>query len=311
MKIAIIGGSGFIGSHTASKLHREGYTDITIIDKVPPFRNVLTSIKPRYIKCDITKRSNISDIILAEQFDIIYFLAGIIRAEEVRVDPVYSYKVNIMGLVNTLDAVVKTKHTKFIYSSTTHVYTDNTDESCVDEETVLDNKIHLYPGSKLCAETIIKGYHMLFGLQYLIFRYSVAYGAEGHNDNVVHTFVRNAITGAVIRVFGKGNVWRDLLYVTDHANGNYLGMIHRDIKNTTIILGGFSIPIPKLAELVASTVNPSIKIELADYMRPGDHAGDKIISRERAKTLLGWEPQVEIPAGVKLLFDYYMLSSNR
>ena len=304
MKIAIIGGSGFIGTYTYIALRNIGIQDITIIDIKKPYRECVLGLNPRYISCDITDQTNIDALLKKEKFEIIYMLAGIIRADEVRRNILTSYDININGLVNVLNAIKDQDNlNKFIYPSTTHVYHKTTDTIDINTP-IVNDEMHLYPGGKFCAETIIKGFNLLYGVPYVILRYSVAYGLYGHPDNVVSTFIAQAKSGADLNVHHSGEGMRDLLYVTDHANGNVLVAMEPSVLNVTIILGGYCISIERLAKKIITYTKSKSKLNILDYKRPGDHSGFSNIDISVAKELLNWNPLVTIDQGLEIMLNH-------
>lgn len=311
MKIAIIGGSGFIGSYTYVELIKQGFNDVTIIDINYPYSSVLSRETPKFIKCDITDRKEIQSCLKRERFEYIYLLAGIIRAEQVRDNPLRSYDINIGGLVNILDSIRdQTNFKKIIYSSTTHLYHRVNDVVC-DNTPVVNDDMHLYPGGKFCAETIIKGYQKLYNIPYIIFRYSVAYGVAGHADNVMHRFVYNALHDRDLTIYSNGNIWRDFLYVSDHAKGNVAGIVNQHVNNITILLGGKCIDLKSLAfQIVRSASTSKSKIILTDFNRVGDHLGFKQTKSTNAMKFLNWEPTIDIPTGIDLLINSFKNINN-
>ena len=121
MNILIIGGSGFIGSYTARRLYIDGHK-ITIADIRAPHRPNLLNIRHEYIHCDVNDEQQVSEVIKRSEYDVVYLLAGVIRAEDVREDPIASLNTNIVGLVNCLNACRDINLHRFVFSSTTHLY---------------------------------------------------------------------------------------------------------------------------------------------------------------------------------------------
>jgi len=301
MRIAIIGGSGFIGSYTCKELIRCGYNDITIIDIISPHRDNIKNLNWKYIQCDIRDRDQIQSVIKTQKFDIIYHFAGLIRAEECRLTPALAYETNIQGLVNVLEACIDTDIKRFIFSSTTHIY--NCDSFLVSEKTHINNNMHLYPGSKFCAETIIKGFNMLHNIPYTILRYGVAYGPYGHRDNVFLTFIQNVIDGEDLKIYSNGGIYRDFLFVEDHARGN-IKAINPQSKNEIINLSNETINIQHLAKLILKELGSTQKCNVVEFARPGDHLGEKSFDCSKAEQLLGWKPTVSIETGIKRCYEW-------
>lgn len=288
MKIAIIGGSGFIGSYTLLELSKQ-HDDVTIIDIKQPKKSFISHLDFNYIECDICDRDKIKSIIKQNDYDVVYHLAGIIRADDCRKRPVQSCDVNLTGLINVLEACRNTNIKRFIFSSTTHIYSRCDDRDTVFENDILTHNLHLYPGNKLCAESIIMSYHMLYDLSYTILRYSVAIGPYGHRDNVLSSFITKSLKHDDITVYNNGQIYRDFMYVEDHARGNVLAM-KPSAENEIINLSTNNLKLLDVAEIVVNKTNSKSKIKTTEYNRVGDHDKIPIVSNSKARELLQWEP---------------------
>ena len=292
MRIAIIGGSGFIGSYTLLELSRH-HNDVTIIDIRHPKKSFITHLDFNYIECDICDRDKIKSIITQNDYDVVYHLAGVIRADDCRKRPVRSCDVNLTGLINVLEACRNTNIKRFIFSSTTHIYSRCNDKNVVYENDTLTHNLHLYPGNKLCAESIIMSYHMLYDLPYTILRYSVAVGPYGHRDNVLSNFITKSLKHEDITIYNNGQIYRDFMYVEDHARGNALA-INSSAENEIINLSTKSIRLLDVAESVVKRTNSNSKIITTEYNRVGDHDQIPVVSNSKAFKLLQWTPKYNI-----------------
>ena len=290
-KIAIIGGSGFIGSYTLAELCKQ-QADVTIIDIVPPYRENILDCQFKFIKCDIRDAKEIERIMLHSRFDVVYHFAAIIRAEVCRKDPLLCCDTNITGLANVLSACTKVDIKRFLFSSTTHVYNCETDTPS--EDTIIDIRdlTHIYPASKLIGEMLIKS----LDIPYTIFRYSIAYGPHGHLDSVVHQFILNAMNNKPLIVHGSGLLGRDFLYVEDHARGN-VAALSTNAENEIINLGGKYITIYDAAHAVKNVINPKAEIRIITDKRPGDYVGKRVVST-KASELIGWQPTIDLFEGI-------------
>jgi UDP-glucose 4-epimerase len=292
MRIAIIGGSGFIGSYTLLELSKH-HNDVTIIDIRQPKKSFITHLDFNFIECDICDRDKIKSIITQNDFDVVYHFAGLIRADDCRKRPVESCDLNLTGLINVLEACRSTGIKRFIFSSTTHIYSQCSDRSIVYESDVLTHNLHLYPGNKLCAESIIMSYHMLYGLPYTILRYSVAIGPYGHRDNVLSNFIIKSLKHEDITVYNNGQIYRDFMYVEDHARGNVLAL-KPSAENEIINISTSNLKLLDVAKSVVRKTNSNSKIITAEYNRVGDHDKIPIVSNSKARKLLQWEPKYNI-----------------
>ena len=293
--VAIVGGSGFIGSYTTDELLRHGYT-VRIIDVVAPARSDV-----EFIRCDILSLDNI--IAALTGVDYVYVLAAISDANDNYKFPILSINTNITGLGNTLEACVRNKVKRVLFSSTVWVYSAASPVE-VDEETAINNNNieHIYTCSKITGESLIQSYNKLYGLDYTIFRYGIAYGPGANSDTVIATFIRNALKKQPLVVQGDGSYYRNFLYVTDHARGNVRGLSPKARNQIINLEGPEQITVDEVANAVSSYIeNTSI---IYDSSRTGDYKG-KIVSRKKAKKLLGWEPQVMFKQGIKTYLDEF------
>ena len=290
--IAIIGGSGFIGTYTKNELVEHGY-NVTTIDVN----------KKSDICVNVLNFKHLKKALSTEKFDAVYMFAAISDSKENHTDIKHAVNTNIMSLTNTLDAMHELGIPRIIFSSTVWVYSvcNITD---VNEDTILSisNSDHIYTTCKLTCEAIIRNYQKVKGIDFTILRYGIAYGPGCHPDTVLSKFISNAILGKPLVVTGNGNIYRNFLYVTDHARGNRLALSEK-AKNQIINLeGDQSISIKNVAERVQELHGKEVKILYTDE-RLGDYKG-KVVDNSKAKKLLNWEPTVNFLEGSKFLYNY-------
>jgi len=296
--IAVIGGSGFIGGNTVRELINRGF-NVTVLDIVQPW---VSGVRYRY--CDIRNNDSVDAELSCNGYDAVYCLAGIIFAKDCSGDPTNAFNTNILGLKNVLDACVKYKVSRFLFSSTVHTY-ENCDPaySIVDETTPISTEIctNLYITSKIIGEQLVRSYHAEFGLPYTIFRYGVAYGVGGHKNNVIHTFLNNITNGIPIKIYGDGSDVRNYLYVNDHAHGNVLGLSDR-CKNEVVNLDSDeTISIISLVNLIKEITNKDPVIEYANA-RKNDYNG-RVVNCDKASRILNWKPEITLRGGIEMMYS--------
>jgi len=290
--IAIIGGSGFIGTYTKNELVEHGY-NVTTIDVN----------KKSDICVNVLNFKHLKKALSTKKFDAVYMFAAISDSKENHTDIKHAVNTNIMSLTNTLDAMYELGIPRIIFSSTVWVYSV-CDITAVNEDTNLSisNSDHIYTTCKLTCEAIIRNYQKVKGIDFTILRYGIAYGPGCHPDTVLSKFISNAILGKPLVVTGNGNIYRNFLYVTDHARGNRLALSEK-AKNQIINLeGAQSISIKNVAERVQELHGKEVKILYTDE-RLGDYKG-KVVDNSKAKKLLNWEPTVNFLKGSKVLYNY-------
>ena len=208
MKVGVIGGSGFIGSHVVDKLVDAGH-DVTVFDIMTPHRPDV-----RHVVADILDPAR-TTLALAGEFDAIYLLAAVANVNDVYHIPVESTQTNVMAVANVLEAARRTGAKRVILASTAWVY-GMTERPEVDEDTPLnvDSVNHVYTATKVAAEMLCHSYSKLYKLDTTILRYGIPYGPRARMGTVLATFVNRAMRGAH-RHQGDGSAWRNFVYVED------------------------------------------------------------------------------------------------
>jgi UDP-glucose 4-epimerase len=288
MRVGVIGGAGFIGSHVVDKLLEAGH-DVTVFDIMRPHRPDV-----RHVVADILDASR-TTVALAGRYDALYLLAAVSDVNDVFHIPVESAQVNIMSVAHVLEAARRTGAGRVILASTTWVYALAEPEE-VDEETPLhlDRVNHVYTASKLSAEMLCHAYHALYGVDMTILRYGIPYGPRARLGTVLANFVARALKGEPITIQGDGRQWRSLVAVEDLALGNVAALQSVATNQTYNLDGPERVDIRRIAENVRQFF-PDVEIQYADG-RPGD-LPPKIVSSRKAFAHLGWKPQIDFEEG--------------
>ena len=296
MNIGVIGGSGFIGSHVVDKLIKKGH-EVTVFDIMKPHRNDV-----RHLYIDITNLSKTA-VTLAGDYDAIYLLAAMADVNDVYKNPVEAGEVNILGVANVLEAARRNEINRVILASTVWVY-GLSPEREVDENTPLhvEKADHIYTSSKIAAELYCQSYKRLYNQNFTILRYGIPYGPRARGGTVVAIFVRKALTGDPLTIFGDGSQYRNFIYVEDLAEGNVAALKNAAENQTYNLEGMRPITVKEVAETVKRLVG-DVEIEYKEE-RPGDFEG-KIVSAEKAKRELEWEPEVDFEVGVERYLEWY------
>lgn len=290
MRVAVVGGSGFIGSHVVDALLEAGH-DVTVFDIMAPHRRDV-----RHIVADIMDPGR-TTVALAGGYDAIYLLAAVANVGDVYHIPVESMQTNVMAVAHVLEAARRTGAGRVILASTTWVYA-LADREEVDEDTPLrlDRVNHVYTASKLSAEMLCHAYRELYGLDTTILRYGIPYGPRARTGTVLATFVERALAGRPLVIHGDGTQWRSFVYVEDLARGNVAALQEAAGNQTYNLEGAERILIQEIAETVRAFF-PGVGIERTDA-RPGDTT-PRIVSSEKAQAQLGWKPRVSFREGAE------------
>lgn len=296
MKVGVIGGSGFIGSHLVDKLLEAGH-NVTVFDIMRPHREDV-----RHVFLDLFDFHKVV-VGLAGNYEAFYLLAAMANVDDIHKSPLEAAIVNFQGVVNVLEAI-RRYGGRLIFASTVWVYM-LAEEEIVDENTPLlvQNVNHTYTASKTAAELYIQSYNKLYGVDFTILRYGIPYGPRGRAGTVIANFINRALKGEPLVIYGDGNQYRNFIYVEDLAHGN-VAALKEVARNQTYNLEGLRpVSIKEIAETVESVVG-NVKIEYKEA-RPGDYKA-KIVSAEKAKEELGWEPKVDLEEGIRRYTEWYI-----
>ena len=322
MKVLIVGGAGYIGSHTTLELLKEN-NEVIIIDNISSGKEENLIKEATFYNGDITNKDDLMKVFSNEcnkkPFDMVmHFAAKTLVGESVE-KPLEYYYNNVEGVRLLLEVMTEFNIKNIIFSSTAAVYGEPDKEIC--EEDDILKPINPYGASKLACEEMIKWVSNAYNMNYGIFRYFNVAGADesltiGYNYNkkvITHLIPIVAEVALGIReklkVFGDnyntpdGTCIRDYLHVTDLAKAHILGAhyVLDNNKSFTVNLGtssGYSVK-----EIIKATESIlPMKYEVTEK-RPGDP--DKLVaSSKKAKEILGWTPEHDIYSIIKTEIDY-------
>jgi UDP-glucose 4-epimerase len=179
-----------------------------------------------------------------------------------------------------------------------------TDTEEVTEDAPLDiaKAKHVYTASKVAAELYCHAYQKLYGQNFTILRYGIPYGPRARGGTVVANFVKRALSGESLTIFGDGSQYRNFIYVEDLAEGNLAALDDKAVNQTYNLEGLRPITIKEIAETIKKLLG-DIAIEYKES-RPGDYDGARVLA-DKAKNELGWEPKVDFEEGVKRYVEWY------
>ena len=279
MNILVTGGSGFIGGHIIDKL-RDNNLDVKGFDIKKPHREDV-----EFIKGNIVSLDELSDAI--GDVEYVFHIAALSNIDKVAEKPLKAVDLNIMSTAKVLEAARNSQVKRVIYASSYFV---------------VSGRGHIYTTTKEASEMLCKNYYTLYGLPFTILRYGTAYGPRSRGEDVISIFVKKALSHQPLTIYGDGNQSRNFIYVEDLAEGNVAAL--KDIaENKTYNLEGMRpITVKEVAETVKKLIG-DVEIEYKEK-RPEDFEG-KVVSAEKAKRELGWEPKVDFEEGVRRYIEWY------
>ncbi len=251
MKIVVIGGSGFLGSHVADKLTQAGH-NVTIFDKK---KSEWISKKQKMVVGDVLKIDDLKKVI--SQSDVVYNFAAISDIDEAENKPQITANVNIIGTLNILELCKKYKIKRIMFASTIYVYS-------------LDG--NFYRCSKQAAESFIEEYNRLFNLDYTILRYGSIYGPRSDNRNGLYKIIKAAIDKNEIIYEGDKEARREYIHVEDAADAS-VEMLEKKFKNQNIILTGQqSLKVYDVMKMLSEILGIEKKLKFKDKKDSGHYS---------------------------------------
>jgi nucleoside-diphosphate-sugar epimerase len=305
----VTGAAGFIGSHLAERLLRDGH-----------FVRAVDSLTPYY--AGGLKRANLSalqghpefEVILEDlrscdlaralvNIDVVFHQAGqpgVRSSWSTEFDSYVSH--NVVATQRLLEAVVHSDVKRFVFASSSSIYGNAAVYPTTEEQTPAP--FSPYGVTKLAAEHLCRVYAENWGIPSVALRYFSVYGPRQRPDMAIHRMIDAGFTGRSFPVFGDGLQIRDYTYVEDVVRANLLAAEVRTPAATVVnIAGGTQASVLDLVEAVGELLDRPIRIEWRNA-----EAGDvrrTAGATDRALALFGWRPRVDLREGLARHVAWY------
>ncbi len=306
MSILIIGGAGYIGSHTV-KYFIEQNEDVIIVD------NLLTGHKEavlsdKFYNCDIRDKEALDKVFKENNIEaVIHFAANSLVGESM-VKPYEYYHNNVYGMMCLLDVMKENNVDKIVFSSTAATYGEPKNIPILESDDT--NPTNTYGETKLAMEKMMKWFDNAYGTKYVSLRYFNAAGAYFDGSiGEAHTTETHLIPLILqvplgkrehISIFGNdydtndGTCIRDYIHVMDLASAHYkaLEYLRKGNESNIFNLGnGNGYSVKEVIDVARSVTSHEIPAKLEER-RSGDPAV-LIASSDKARKVLGWKPQYD------------------
>ena len=273
MKIVILGGSGFLGSHVADEFSKRGHK-VTIFDK----------IKSQWIKP--TQRMRVGNILNLKDLekvikgaDAVYHFAALADLNQALKQPINSVTINILGTVMALNLCCKYNVKRFVHASTIYV-----------------NSIEggFYRASKRAAEDYVEEYNKMYGLNFTILRFGSLYGPRSDNTNGVKRILIAAIKNGRLSYAGSKKTLRRYIHVTDAAKACVQSLKNKYKNKHIIITGKKEIKIKEFLHKVSRILDISKKIIFKNKFYPGHYETNPYTFRFKKGEIFRYKTKVNI-----------------
>jgi len=318
-RVLITGGAGLIGSTIAHLAVAHG-ARVTVLDALLPLfggnpfnlQEILEEID--FIQGDIRDLEVMKETVKGADF--IFSLAAQVSYVDSNVHPGLDLDINCRGHLNLLNACAQeNRHAKIVFTSSRFVY-GTIEYNPVDESHPF-NCLSIYGINKLAGEKYYRFYHDAYGLKTVSLRLANPYGPRQQMKHgkygIVNWFIRLALEGKPLTVYGDGHQRRDYIFVEDVAEALMLAALTPETAGQVYNLGsGIGTPFKKMAALVADCV-PGTRVQQVEW--PKDRyfveTGDYISDITKISQATGWHPKTSLSAGIAQTVDYYRRFRDR
>lgn len=310
-KYVVLGGASQIGAAVAEQLLAAGVGEVVLLDNLSlgsteVMQPMINDPRCRFVRGDVTRIHELYDPL--SKADGVFYVAGVM-ASTIADNPWASVDVNTRGFQNALEVCRYQGVKKIIFSSSIGVYGAPKDDP-TDEESPLrwqhaPAQMVLYFASKIMSESFAKFYRERYGIDYVALRYSSVYGERQHRRAMMGGGMAEACDrvrrGLAPIVDADGNQVQDFIYVGDVARANLLSMESAVTGEAFNIVGGAETSQNRIMDIIFEATGSNLKPEYRPYTGGAKLAAATryVFSREKAKRLLDWEPQVPIEDGVR------------
>ena len=300
----VTGGAGFLGSHLCDALLGEGYAvvvaDNLLTGKLSNFDHLRNETRFEFQQIDINEPFDCGEV------NFVFHFASPASPVDYALHGIATLKVGSLGTFHALDLARK-YGAKYLVSSTSECYGDPLEHP--QKETYWGNVNSIGPRSvydeaKRFTEAVTMAYHRYHKVDTRIVRIFNTYGPrmQLNDGRVVPNFMKQALRGEDLTVYGDGSQTRSFCYVSDEIDG-FLRLAKATEHLPVNIGNPIEFTILECAKLVLAVTESKSKIRYEDL--PQDDPKQRCPDITKARTLLGWEPKVDLETGLRLSLEYF------
>lgn len=300
----VTGGAGFLGSHLCDALLAEGYAvvavDNLLTGRLSNIEHLRREGQFEFLQIDINRKIDCGEV------NYVFHFASPASPVDYMVHGIETLKVGALGTMRALD-IARQHHATFLLASTSECYGDPLEHP--QRETYWGNVNSIGPRSvydeaKRFAEAVTMAYHRYYSVDTRIVRIFNTYGPrmQLNDGRVIPNFMKQAFRGEDLTVYGDGTQTRSFCYVSDEIEG-FLRLAKCDEHFPVNIGNPEEFTILDCAHRVISITGSSSRIRHEKL--PQDDPKQRRPDISKAKSLLGWEPKINLETGLQLSLDYF------
>ncbi len=303
MKILLTGGAGFIGSHIAEAYIAEGH-EVMIIDDLSHGKKENIPPEAEFVQIDIRSKK-IEKIIKDFKPQVLNHHAAQINLRYSIEHPVEDAEINILGMLNLVEAFRKVGGKKVIFASSGGAIYGETDQ-IPSPETLFPSPLSPYGTAKLTGENYLRNFYLTYDLPYIALRYSNVYGPRQYplgDAGVIAIFILKILEGETPVIYGDGTQTRDFIYVKDVAEAN-LRATDSDFCGEINIGTGKETSVNRLFEIISSILNYHGNPVHGEAV--SGEVSRSALDNSLARKILNWEPKTNLREGIGETVQYFL-----
>ena len=304
MRLLVTGGAGFIGSNTVDALIAGGHGEVSVLDDLSAGKRAQVSPTARFYECDLRDAEKVRQIIAQARPEVIIHLAAQMDVRRSVADPAFDAQVNLVGLLNLLEAARQHGLRRVIFSSTGGaIYGEQEQFPCNEDHPC--RPISPYGVAKFATESYLFFYKAQYGIDYAALRYANVYGPrqDPHGEaGVVAIFCGRMLEQKAVTIYSDGEQTRDYVYVGDVVRAN-LAAAASPVSGAFNIGTGIETSVNQLFRTLAKAAGSNLPATYGPA-RPGEQKRS-VISPERAAKELNWRPEVSLETGLAQTYRFF------
>ena len=313
MKAVVTGGAGFIGSHIAARLVRDGH-EVVVLDDLSTGR--MSNLDPildhiGFIQASVADADACAEAVAGAE--VVFHEAALGSVPRSVANPLATHEANLTGTLNVLDAARRAGVRRVVYAASSSAY-GNTDVLPKHED-LMPRPLSPYAVSKLAGENYCRAFHASYGLETIALRYFNVFGPrqdpESQYAAVIPLFVTAALEGRRPTINGDGGQTRDFTHVDNVVEANMLALQARpEACGRVFNVGcGDRISVLDLWQRITRIVGARIEPDFAPA-RTGD-VRDSLADLQRAREFLGYAPRVSLQDGLERTIRAFIEERDR
>jgi UDP-glucose 4-epimerase len=310
MKIAVLGGAGFIGSAIVDRLLVDRH-EIRVFERprILPYRKFTEDEKVEWITGDLLNIHDLSNAI--DGVDVVMHLVSTTLPKSSNDDMIYDVESNLVATLRLLEQMRLKKIPKIVFISSGGTIYGHPEYSPIDEKHPT-NPLVSYGITKLAIEKYLILYEHLHGIKSIILRVANPYGERQRLESAqgaVGVFLKKAILNEPIEIWGDGSITRDYIYISDVAEAFAQSITYNGKKSIFNIGSGKGTNLNEIIVLINKALNRNI-----DYsLKPGRSfdVPSNVLDRSLAFKELGWSPKVNLADGIEKTATWIRMSLDK